>query len=633
MDFNFGNNNNPENPDDENNNTFSFNPNNSDADTEYSVSDNSSPFEWTPNDTQDSDESIQSDDIDLDSLFSEDAKEESPQFVPDIPEQSLEEDNVVADDSNTVPEETEADEAIPEAEAFEEQPEDVPEAEAFEEQPEDIPEAEAFEEQPEDVPEAEAFEEQSEDVPEAEAFEEQSEDVPEAEAFEEQPEDALDAEEFGEQSEEAPETGFQMGGFENTVPAPAALDKRIRIPGGDQEYQLSELIDVETGEPLDLTSLIPAELLSATVKEATGGFSLGEAQPAPGGFDMSAGSEPAAPSKRKRPARPKAEKKKGGGILGIVMGGLLAFILFPYVMALIEMTTGAQSNIPIPAPGIPSTYKYIPEWWPDWAMFVFPGRTADNAAQTPAENPADKAAPAADEENANPADDAAAEDEAPADDAAAEDDGSFDPDAFLGNDGADNAAEPADVLADDEPVEPGVINAPQYTSADVIEAVANVGAAYKAAKKIDDTVYAALNDMAEKSTFVDTSAVDDQLKDAMSKVRVAMGNFGTKAALASALSEKWAARVEDESDDAGVMFVGTLSEVSQRDGYQIGAIDIEGQDSSVEVVGLRKIKPAVGDKVVVCGKRIANPGKNLGGFTDNGIPVVWGGIVIKAENK
>ena len=580
MDFNFGNNNNPENPDDENNNTFSFNPNNSDADTEYCrVPESSSPFEWTPNDSQDSDESIQSDDIDLDSLFSEDAKEETPQFVPDIPEQSLEEDNVVADDSNfNNPDETEADETIPEAESFDDQSEDIPEAEAFEEQSEDIPEAEAFDEQSEDIP----------------------------------------------------ETGFQMGGFEETVPAPAALDKRIRIPDGDQEYQLSELIDVETGEPLDLTSLIPAELLTATVKEATGGFSLGGAQPAAGGFDMSAGSEPtAAPSKRKRPARPKTEKKKGGGILGIVMGGLLAFILFPYVMALIEMTTGAQSNIPIPAPGIPSTYKYIPEWWPDWAMFVFPGKTADNAAQTPAENPADKPAPAANEENAAPADDAAVEDEAPADNAAAEDDGSFDPDAFLGNDGA----EPKDVLADDEPVEPGVINAPQYTSADVSEAVANVGTAFKAAKKIDDTVYAALNDMAEKSTFVDTSAVDDQLKDAMSKVRAAMGNFGTKAALASALSEKWATRAEDDSDDAGVLFVGNLSSVAERDGYQINTINIEGQDGSVEVVGLRKIKPAVGDKVVVCGKRIANPDKNLGGFTDNGLPVVWGGIVIKAEDK
>ncbi|MBR6435510.1 MAG: hypothetical protein IKS45_03295, partial [Thermoguttaceae bacterium] len=73
--------------------------------------------------------------------------------------------------------------------------------------------------------------------------------------------------------------------------------------------------------------------------------------------------------------------------------------------------------------------------------------------------------------------------------------------------------------------------------------------------------------------------------------------------------------------------------VAERDGYQISTIDVEGQDDAVEVVGLRKIKPAVGDKVVVCGKRIADPAKNLGGFTDNGLPVVWGGIVIKAEEK
>ncbi len=607
MDFDFGNNSEPKKPEEENDSPFSFNLDNNDADTDNSVSDNASPFDWTPDEIANSEES---DPIAItnEDLISDVSNEEEPPQLPDITEESLEEVTADAEDDNVSDN------------LFDETPSQVTAEEPFDEQTEEtVPEAEVFEEPSEDVPEAEVSEEQPEDAPEAEVFEEPSEDAPEAEAFEEPAEDAPEAEIF-----EAP--------AEETVPAPAALDKKVRTPDGEQEYLLSELIDVETGEPLDLTSLIPEGLLTAAVTESAGGFSMETPQTTTGGFDMSAGSESTAPSKRKRPARPKASSKKGGSIVGIIFGGLLAFILFPYVMALIEMTTGAQSNIPIPAPGIKSTYKYIPEWWPEWAMFVFPGRTAETAdtpADVTAQPKADNAAPA---DNAVPA-----ENEAPADDAAAADDGSFDPDAFLANDGAENAAEPKDVLADepaaDEPVEPGVVNAPQYTSADVSEAVAAVGTAFKAAKAIDDTVYAALNDMAEKSTFVDTTAVDDQLKDSMSKVRAAMGNFGTKPALASALSEKWAARVEDESDNAGVLFVGTLSGVAERDGYQINTIDIDGQDGSVEVVGLRKIKPAVGDKVVVCGKRIADPAKNLGGFTDNGQPVVWGGIVIKAENK
>ena len=585
MDFNFGNNNDPNKPEEENNSPFSFNLDDNGADTDDSVADNASPFDWTPDQTSDSNESNEGD-IDYDNIFSDDAKEESPQFEPDIPVESPEE--VISDSVENVSETSSEETAAEVADDL--------------------------------------FGEPSEDAPEEAAFEEQSEDVSEADVFEEP-------------SEDATEGDVQMNNFEETKPAPAALDKRVRTPDGEQEYLLSELIDVETGEPLDLTSLIPEELLTASTDEAAGGFSLGAPQTTASGFDMSAGSESTPSTKRRRPVRPKTEKKKvstGKFILEIVGGGLLAFILFPYIMVLIEVTTGAQSNIPIPAPGIKSTYKYIPEWWPEWAMFVFPGRTTDAAADAPADKPADNPAPAVPEENANPADDAAADEEAPADDAAAADDGSFDPDAWA-NDGAENAAEIKDVLADDEPTdepaEPGVVNAPQYASADVSEAVANVGAAFKEAKKIDDTVYAALNDMAEKSTFVDTSAVDDQLKDAMTKVRAAMTNFGTKASLASALSEKWAARAEDESDNAGVMFVGSLTDVSERDGYQINTITVDGQDGSVEVVGLRKIKPVAGDKVVVCGKRIADPEKNLGGFTSNGLPVIWGGIVIKAENK
>ena len=616
MDFNFGNNNDPEKPEDENN-MFSFNPENADADTNNSASDNSSPFEWTPIETPDSGESDQNE-LDLNDLFSDNAKEETPQLAPNIPEAS--------------PEEVSAEVA---EDIFSNESEDAEQPSQDDSQDSQVNEFDETDDS--DIEEAEIDEDATEDEAGVAEVTEVAEDAVEAEEAEE----AV----FEEETPSEPEP----------APAPAALDKKVRTPDGEQEYLLSELIDVETGEPLDLTSLIPEELLTAAVAETTGGFTLGAAQPTIGGFDMSAGAEPSAPSKRRRPARPKAPQKKGGSIVGIIFGGLLAFILFPYVMALIEMTTGAQSNIPIPAPGIKSTYKYIPEWWPDWAMFVFPGRTTDAAdapADKPADKPADNPAPAVPEDNANPADDAAVTEDAPAaDDAVSGDDGTFDPDAFLANGGDENAAEIKDVLADDEPAddepaadepadapadepaEPGVVNAPVYTSADVSEAVANVGTAFKAAKAIDDTVYAALNDMAEKSTFVDTAAVDDQLKDAMAKVRAAMGNFGTKAALASALSEKWAARVADATDDAGVLLVGSLSSVAERDGYQISTIDVEGQDDAVEVVGLRKIKPAVGDKVVVCGKRIADPAKNLGGFTDNGLPVVWGGIVIKAEEK
>ena len=591
MDFNFGNNDEPVNPE-ENNEMFSFNPDNNGADADNSVADDAAAFDWTPGDeTTNSEEAEQIPDV---FINGDNTDEEGIEVITDVSDGAF--DEVAAEVENDIVN-NDSDES--------------------------------YDEQPSEN----MFDDNSEEIA-----------VTESDLYEEQPE--ADAQE-GDQMNGFEESQFDGDALvppqEETAPLPAALDKKVRTPDGEQEYLLSELIDVETGEPLDLTSLIPEELLSSSESAAAAsGFAFGGSEPAAGGFDMSAGSEAPATSKKKRPARPKTDKKKGSGVLSYIGGLLLALLLFPYVMALFAMA-GWESNFPVPAPGIPSTYKHIPEWWPEWAMFVFPGRTvtADNPADNPADKPADKAAPkdAADakapegEGDAQAPADAADQAEQPDQaNAAAAEDGDFDPDAFLGNEGAENNAQPADVPA--EPVKPGVVNPPLYTSTDVSEAVAKVGAAFKAVKAIDDNVYAALNEMAEKSTFVDTKNADATLKESMDKVKKAMGNFGTKDDLAAALSDKWEARAEDESDNAGVMLVGTLKNVSERDGYQINIVEIQGKDGlAVEVVGLRKIKPVEGDKVVVCGKRIADPSTDLGGFNATLHPVIWGGIVIKAESK
>lgn len=612
MDFNFGNNDEPANPE-ENNDMFSFIPDNNGADADNSVADDAAAFDWTPDESANSEEVEQTPDFIIDEA---NADEEAAPDITDVSDDAVEE--FASDIEDCI------DNNVSDASFDEQTPEDM-------------------------------FDDSSEEAAASEpnAFEEPSEEDAQEDAQEGEQEDAqMDGFEEPQFDQEAPLPPLE----EPAPPLPAALNKKVRTPDGDKEYLLSELIDVETGAALDLTSLIPEELLSSVAPAVTNatGFSFGGSESTAEGFDMSAeGESSPASSKKKRPARPKAEKKKGGGILGIVMGGLLAVILFPYVMALIEITTGAQSNIPIPAPGIPSTYKYIPEWWPDWAMFVFPGRTvatddqADKSTNNPADKPADK--PADNSAPKDAADESAPEDEAlvPADaadqadqpdqlnDAAAED-GDFDPEAFLRNEGENNA-QPADddASADKEPVKPGVVNAPVYTSTDVSDAVVNVSTAFKAAKAtIDDAVYAALNDMAEKSTFVDTKNVDATLKESMDKVKRAMEKFGAKDELAAALADKWEARAEAESDNAGVMLVGTLKSVSERDGYQINLVEIQGKDGlTVEVVGLRPIKPVVGDKVVVCGKRIADPSNDLGGFNANLQPVVWGGIVLKSESK
>lgn len=620
MDFNFGNNDEPANPE-EKNEFFSFNPDNNDADADNSVADDAATFDWTPDELQDS--------VEPESVFSEEPEQIPDDFIngDNADEEAVED---ITDNAN--------EEAVPVItdnadEAFDEIAVDV------ENDIVNNNSDECIDQQPSE----DMFDDTSDETADSEsdAFEDQ----PEAEA---QEDDQMNGEEaqFEEDALVPPQP--------ESAPLPAALNKKVRTPDGDQEYLLSELIDVETGEPLDLTSLIPEELLSGAepAAAATSGFAFGAAEPAADGFDMSAEGESPAPSKKKRPARPKAEKKKHGMvrfIVEIILGGLLACIIFPYLMLFIQWAFNIESNFPMPAPGFPSTYKYIPEGWPEWAMFIFPGRTdsTDNPADNDADKPADKAAPkgapkdAADakapegEGDAQAPADAADQVDQPdqANDVAAAEDGDFDPNAFLGNEGEENNAQPADVPA--EPVKPGFVNPPVYTSADVSDAVEKVGTAFKAAKAtIDDAVYAALNEMAEKSTFVDTKKADATLKESMDKVKKAMGKFGMKDDLAAALADKWEARAEDESDNAGVMLVGTLKDASERNGYHVYNVEVQGKEGlTVEVVGLRTVKSAIGDKVVVCGKRIADPSKDLGGFNASLQPVIWGGIVIKPESK
>ena len=472
-----------------------------------------------------------------------------------------------------------------------------------------------------------------------------------AESEEEESNSDETSEEQTSQTEENPEDSFGFGEAPQEEPEEIkALDKKVRTPDGEQEYLLSELIDVETGLPLDLASLIPAELI-AGIQE--GGFGFGGEEGGEGGFDMTSGGEEGAAKRKRRPApKPKAAK---GGIGGIILGGALAVMIFPYVMGVIEMTTGKTSNIPIPAPGIKCTYKYIPKWWPEWAMFVFPGR--DTAS---ADKPADSVPPAPAPENKDgenapegvQPDDSVSEqlqqeggenlpgesgEETPAEPEPAENsalDSVLDSalDEVVGN--ADSTEQPAEE-APAEPVKPGLVSAPTYTPVDVTDAFAAVGIAIKAANKtIDKSAYTAICNMAEKSTFVDTSKKSPELVESMKKVQKLMTSFSAKPAFVTALSDNMETRSADAADQAGVLIVGTLSGVSERDGYNVGLMDVEGKPGlTLEIVGLRKIKPAVGTKIVVCGKRIANPDTNLAGFSDNGMPVVWGGIILPAESK
>lgn len=154
-----------------------------------------------------------------------------------------------------------------------------------------------------------------------------------------------------------------------------AEDRRVRCPGCEQEYFLSELIDAETGELLDLAALIPAGVTREAAEYGiSGGFGGGADF---GGAGMAFGASTAAVGEGTAPKvlvrRSAGTKKKSSPVktvISTIFGGLMAF---PLAHIILMAWFGDARNIPkMPTPFFPDTYYHIQEptwqWMPPWLL-------------------------------------------------------------------------------------------------------------------------------------------------------------------------------------------------------------------------------------------------------------------------
>ncbi|MDO4576329.1 MAG: hypothetical protein Q4D98_14070, partial [Planctomycetia bacterium] len=226
-----------------------------------------------------------------------------------------------------------------------------------------------------------------------------------------------EAAEEAEAAEEGDTFSLAFGGGAPESPAeepeaPKADDRRVRCPKCGEEMLLSELVDVETGEPLDLASLIPAELVEAPSDDT--GYAL-----AGGGFGVSeaSGTDGAAvPRKtvihRSRPKKPRSVLKE---LIFVVMGGLMAVPIAHYlaipIQKYIQQREDAYGLFQFPTPGFPDTYKFQKKY-PWVPTCLLPGYDAEALK---VENLEEEDAPAKEtkkaEKPAEETDDAAAEDD------------------------------------------------------------------------------------------------------------------------------------------------------------------------------------------------------------------------------
>ena len=425
-------------------------------------------------------------------------------------------------------------------------------------------------------------------------------------------------------------------------PSTCGFNKRVRTPDTGAEYNLSDLIDVETGLPLDLSSF---QQPSADPNAATGVYSLASA-PAAGGFSMSpegasdSGTE-AAPTRRRRAPKP-ARKSKNAFVelIKIVLGAVAGIVIAMYLAVLIAPMIGkGESNIPVPLPGLPQTYKHIPKDFPESMMWLFPGSVAE--------------IPVTIEDN-QPVDDSSAEKNKKEDGEedsqdSLENDPAFNTD-FLNEGKADQSSQtekkakptkeeaPSDEEAEKETSnanasassELGFVTPPQKVTDDQLKSeVDKVNAAIKESqKKITPTVCKALGEMALAATFVESNA------ESMKKVKNAMLALSGKSHSTETLGKNLNERLNDMEDEGGFIAVGSILKKGTRSGYNLAFIKVEGvEDLTVEYVGTKAIEPQEGDRVVFSGKILNNPAMQLKDFESNQWASLWGGIILVNKLK
>ncbi len=470
---------------------------------------------------------------------------------------------------------------------------------------------------------------------------------------------AAEAEEGEAGLPEAVAGGFSFGSFSQAVaeetPAEelAADDRLVRVPDSDQEFRLSELIDVATGEPLDLRSLIPAGTVRAAV-EADAGYGLaggfgGAAAFGAGGFSAGAagfGADAATVGEgvpRKTAVRKTQAKKKSAAshIFPVVLGGLLSLPVVQLLLMVIGIvgwgSADEKNALKIPTPFFPATYHHLMEkdsmwsWMPTWLLpgydaAVHGGQEADEppALHAPAaksgENPEAK-------KNGKPAPPVNPTDEEVVEDTTADEpedtfDPNFDP---MGDEPAGPGMFGDGGLEDTETGMP-MIDVPEpvtvpKTPAETLKTPAETPktspeAAAVGAKKFAPPVYgetelkaavdakvslAAMMNVAEKMTFfVNKTAGSSESWKKAQELFTTIGKSASNQKSLNAATEK---AIQAKKFGTGVFLSGTVKSVETKGDFQVVQLALGGDEANlVPVISPQKnAKLVAGAQCVLAG--------------------------------
>ncbi|MDO4585145.1 MAG: hypothetical protein Q4D62_13705 [Planctomycetia bacterium] len=207
---------------------------------------------------------------------------------------------------------------------------------------------------------------------------EESEESAESEEIVEETEEEEESEDISETTSSEGESPWNWGAAPPEEPpqdeSPLQVeDRRVRCPGCEEAFYLSELIDVETGECLDLAALVPA-MATTTSDEETYALSASSPFGASAFSSETSVSEPTSAQPVRRVAVSKKKKKSlAKEIFYVILGGLLAVPIAHYLAIPIQayvQKVDKRGLLDIPTPFVPSTYGKVKDypWVPRWML-------------------------------------------------------------------------------------------------------------------------------------------------------------------------------------------------------------------------------------------------------------------------
>jgi len=456
---------------------------------------------------------------------------------------------------------------------------------------------------------------------------ESEEEGAEEEGAEEEAESAEDATETG---EEPPEAAAQ----EETV--------EVRCPHCEAEYPLSQVVVVTTGAELGpataaavaryvLSGEGPASeppALDVWAKaDGVPQIDVGEdirpqeAAAHTGAFDFAReDAEAEAGPTGATGLRPRRRKQKSMAreLAGWVFGGVAGLVIAYYLLNFIRGEAG--NFLKIPVPGVSHTYQHSPDWFPGW-MKAAPESEEDASEEiadfdevfTPAlqGEPGDSEQPTPALAQAEPAGNP------------------FSDGPYSGLGGA--TAPPQPRTFPEGYV--GLAAAPSYTSDQLGEALkATHESVGEKAVPISEEAYGKWCRLAEVVTFVHGGPGAKQLQDRKSAVRKLLAGIGQNETNLDKIGfQAGALCMAGNRPSNGILLAGKVTHMLSEGNAHGTHVELAASGRTILVAGKRPLPAKDGESVLILGRIVDNPARNLIGFkTQQGL-VVWAGLTVKIE--